>query len=163
MIKPQNPEPGMWKENTRRDPAWRIKPTSSLLIEKYLRQQRQHGMHRQGGSIKRRVSPRRLHAKVGYGYVNRQPGYDEPTGVRSLGNLRQQRAGHSARGGSYLRKFAWPQSDAIVLCSREAVRRRHHSGQVGPMQGVIRVACGRPVDHWDQRKGGQYHGSRGGQ
>jgi hypothetical protein len=39
MIKPRNPKPGVWKENVRREPMQRIKPTSSMLIEKYVRQQ----------------------------------------------------------------------------------------------------------------------------
>jgi hypothetical protein len=39
MIKPRNPEPGVWKENVRWEPAWRMKPTSSMLIERYMRQQ----------------------------------------------------------------------------------------------------------------------------
>jgi hypothetical protein len=39
MIKPRNPEPGVSKENVRREPVRRIKPTSSMLIEKYVRHQ----------------------------------------------------------------------------------------------------------------------------
>jgi hypothetical protein len=38
MIKPHNPETGMWKENVQRKPAKRVKPMSALLIEKYQRQ-----------------------------------------------------------------------------------------------------------------------------
>jgi cytidylate kinase len=38
MIKPHNPEIGMWKENMQRKPAKRVKHTSSMLIEKYQRQ-----------------------------------------------------------------------------------------------------------------------------
>jgi hypothetical protein len=37
MIKPCSPEPGVWKENTRRVHVWRVKPASSMLIDKYLR------------------------------------------------------------------------------------------------------------------------------
>jgi bifunctional pyridoxal-dependent enzyme with beta-cystathionase and maltose regulon repressor activities len=35
MIKPHNPEIGVWKENVLRKLAKRVKPTSSMLIEKY--------------------------------------------------------------------------------------------------------------------------------
>jgi hypothetical protein len=38
LIKPHNPEIGMWKENVQRKPAKRIKPMSVMLIEKYRRQ-----------------------------------------------------------------------------------------------------------------------------
>jgi hypothetical protein len=34
MIKPHNPEIGVWKENVQRKPAKRVKPTSAMLIEK---------------------------------------------------------------------------------------------------------------------------------
>jgi hypothetical protein len=35
MIKAHNPEIGMWKENVLPKPAKMVKPTSSMLIEKY--------------------------------------------------------------------------------------------------------------------------------
>jgi hypothetical protein len=35
MIKPHNPEIDMWKENVKRKLAKRVKPTSTMLIEKY--------------------------------------------------------------------------------------------------------------------------------
>jgi hypothetical protein len=35
MIKPHNPEVGMWKENVQRKPARKVNPTSAMLIEKY--------------------------------------------------------------------------------------------------------------------------------
>jgi hypothetical protein len=38
MIKPHNPEIGVWKENVLRKLAKRVKPTSAMLIEKYQRQ-----------------------------------------------------------------------------------------------------------------------------
>jgi hypothetical protein len=37
MIKPHNPKIGVWKENMLRKPTKRVKPTSSMLIEKYQR------------------------------------------------------------------------------------------------------------------------------
>jgi hypothetical protein len=37
MIKPDNPEIGVWKENVSWKPSKRIKPTSAMLIEKYQR------------------------------------------------------------------------------------------------------------------------------
>jgi hypothetical protein len=37
MIKPHNPEIGVWKENVQRKSAKRVKPTSAMLIEKYQR------------------------------------------------------------------------------------------------------------------------------
>jgi hypothetical protein len=41
MMKPQNPGIGKWKENIRLKPACRVKLNSSMLIEKYIRQQQQ--------------------------------------------------------------------------------------------------------------------------
>jgi hypothetical protein len=38
MIKPHNPEIGVWKEDVLQKPAKRVKPTSVMLIEKYQRQ-----------------------------------------------------------------------------------------------------------------------------
>jgi hypothetical protein len=38
MIKPHEPEIGMWKENVQRKPAKRVKPTMAMLIEKYQHQ-----------------------------------------------------------------------------------------------------------------------------
>jgi hypothetical protein len=38
MIKPHNPEIGVWKENVQRKPAKSVKPTLAMLIEKYQRQ-----------------------------------------------------------------------------------------------------------------------------
>jgi hypothetical protein len=38
MIKPHNPEIGMWKENVLQKPAKRVKLKSTMLIEKYQRQ-----------------------------------------------------------------------------------------------------------------------------
>jgi hypothetical protein len=35
MIKPHNPEDGMWKENVQRKPDKKVKPTSAMLVEKY--------------------------------------------------------------------------------------------------------------------------------
>jgi hypothetical protein len=34
MVKPHNPEIGVWKENVLQKPAKRVKPTSAMLIEK---------------------------------------------------------------------------------------------------------------------------------
>jgi hypothetical protein len=35
MVKPHNPEIGVWKENALQKPAKRVKPTSAMLIEKF--------------------------------------------------------------------------------------------------------------------------------
>jgi hypothetical protein len=37
MVKPRSPEARVWKENVARKPARRLKLTSDMLIEKYLR------------------------------------------------------------------------------------------------------------------------------
>jgi predicted GTPase len=42
MIKPHIPEVDAWKENVGHKPIQRVKPTSNMLIEKYMSQQ-QHG------------------------------------------------------------------------------------------------------------------------
>jgi hypothetical protein len=41
MIKPRNPEEGVWKRNTYRGPARKVIPPSRMLIEKYKRQQQE--------------------------------------------------------------------------------------------------------------------------
>jgi hypothetical protein len=41
MIKPHNPEVGVWKENTLRKPEQRVKPTTDMLMEKYVRQRQE--------------------------------------------------------------------------------------------------------------------------
>jgi hypothetical protein len=38
MIKPRSPNAGVWKENTSRKPNRRVRPTLSMLIDKYVRQ-----------------------------------------------------------------------------------------------------------------------------
>jgi hypothetical protein len=58
MVKPHNPEEEVWKENYAKRPVRRVKPTSSMLIEKYMRQQ-QWGMARQLSGSKR-------HRSLGY-------------------------------------------------------------------------------------------------
>jgi cytidylate kinase len=52
MIKPHNPEIGMWKENVLRKPAKRVKPTSAMLIEKYQRQLEEDWRYRVTQGIK---------------------------------------------------------------------------------------------------------------
>jgi hypothetical protein len=53
MIKPHNPEVGMWKENMRRKPVRKVKPTSAMLIEKYQRQLDEDRRYRVARGIKR--------------------------------------------------------------------------------------------------------------
>jgi hypothetical protein len=36
MIKPHSPEVDTWKENVRHKPVWKVRPTSTMLIEKYV-------------------------------------------------------------------------------------------------------------------------------
>jgi hypothetical protein len=52
MIKPHNPEIGVWKENVQRKPAKRVKPTSAMLIEKYQRQLEEDRRYRVARGIK---------------------------------------------------------------------------------------------------------------
>jgi hypothetical protein len=53
MIKPHNPEIGVWKENVQRKPAKRAKPTSAMLMEKYQRQLEEDRRYRVARGIKR--------------------------------------------------------------------------------------------------------------
>jgi hypothetical protein len=53
MIKPHNPKIGMWKENVKRKPAKRVKPTSAMLIEKYQQQLEEDRRYRVARGIKR--------------------------------------------------------------------------------------------------------------
>jgi hypothetical protein len=57
MIKPRSLERGVWKENIDRRPACRVKPTSSMLIEKYPCQQECRGTRGRFSRIKRQRSP----------------------------------------------------------------------------------------------------------
>jgi hypothetical protein len=41
MTKLHNPEVGAWKENTLRKPERRVKPTTSMLVEKHVRQRQE--------------------------------------------------------------------------------------------------------------------------
>jgi hypothetical protein len=56
MMKPKRPEAGVWKENIYRKPAKKVKSMSSMLIEKYVRQQQEREQPRWSGH-KRRWSP----------------------------------------------------------------------------------------------------------
>jgi hypothetical protein len=53
MIKPHNPEIGVWKENVQRKPAKRAKPTSAMLMEKYQRQLEEDRRYQVARGIKR--------------------------------------------------------------------------------------------------------------
>jgi hypothetical protein len=53
MIKPHNPEIGVWKEHMLRKPANRVKPTSAMLIEKYQWQLEEERNYRVIREIKR--------------------------------------------------------------------------------------------------------------
>jgi hypothetical protein len=55
IVKPKSPELGVWKVSKRRWPGPKVKPTSSMLLEKYTRQ-RQRVLQRLGG-VKRERSP----------------------------------------------------------------------------------------------------------
>jgi hypothetical protein len=48
MIKPKSPELGVWKLNQRRRTRQRVRPTSDMLLEKYVRQQRRSVFQRLG-------------------------------------------------------------------------------------------------------------------
>jgi hypothetical protein len=52
MIKPHNPEIGVWKENVQRKLVKRVKPTSAMLIEKYQRQLEEDRRYRVARGIK---------------------------------------------------------------------------------------------------------------
>jgi hypothetical protein len=52
MIKPHNPEIGVWKENVLWEPAKRVKPTLAKLIEKYQWQMEEDWRYRVTRGIK---------------------------------------------------------------------------------------------------------------
>ena len=56
MIKPKNPEVGVWKVNGGRKQAPKIKPTVSMLLEKYTSRRSGNAFSRLGG-VKRPRSP----------------------------------------------------------------------------------------------------------
>jgi hypothetical protein len=58
MVKPRSLEFGVWKVNHRRWTGPKVKPTSSMLLEKYVQQQWVNMFHRLGGGgVKRARSP----------------------------------------------------------------------------------------------------------
>jgi hypothetical protein len=56
MMKPKNPEAGVWKENVQKKARREWQPTSSFLMEKYARQRQRSVFDRLGG-YKRKRSP----------------------------------------------------------------------------------------------------------
>jgi hypothetical protein len=56
MIKSRNPEAGIWKENTQRKPDRRVKPTSSMLMDKYVRHKQEWARARLHGDKRERSS-----------------------------------------------------------------------------------------------------------
>jgi hypothetical protein len=66
MTRPRNLEIGVWKENTQRRVVCRVKPMSSMLIGKYLRQQQERG-HKTLSGFKRERSPGYHHRSTRWG------------------------------------------------------------------------------------------------
>jgi hypothetical protein len=54
MIKPCSPEMGVWKENISRKTVHRVKPTSGMLIEMYVRQREERRVLRASGTKRER-------------------------------------------------------------------------------------------------------------
>jgi hypothetical protein len=52
MIRPHNPKIGVWKVNVQRKPAKRVKPMSTMLIEKYQWQLEEDRRYRVSQGIK---------------------------------------------------------------------------------------------------------------
>jgi hypothetical protein len=78
MIKPQNLEIGMRKENMLQKPAKRVNPTSAMLIEKYQRQLEEDRRYRVTRGIKRTDS-----SKPGTGRISGDHGvHGSPRGGR---------------------------------------------------------------------------------
>jgi hypothetical protein len=64
MMKPRSPEVSVWKENIYHAPKHRVKSTSSMLMDKYVRQQQwDRGLTRLGG-IKRKTPSRYYHEAI---------------------------------------------------------------------------------------------------
>jgi hypothetical protein len=92
MIKPHNPEVGIWKENVQKKLASKVKPTSVMLIEKYQRQLEEDRRYRVARLIKwdrffeaqnRSDLPRSRHA---WGHQRRimQHAMDRAHGIRQI-------------------------------------------------------------------------------
>jgi hypothetical protein len=82
MIKPHNPEIGVWKENVQKKMAKRVKPTSVMLIEKYQQQLEEDRRYRVARGIKR---DRFFEAR-------NRPGWQE---IRRRGDIQGRLAQHS--------------------------------------------------------------------
>jgi hypothetical protein len=131
IIKPWSPEVGVWKENVRRAPARRIKPTSNMLIDKYLRQQEERRRHQgiRGAKRQRTADVRdRSYAPGSQSWHAQQRTAVYQTAARLTGMTRV--TGHSPIGnGLCLDKLTERGSDTILLCGEESSR-AHNRAQV---------------------------------
>jgi hypothetical protein len=125
MIKPHNPEVGTWKENVRRKPERSVRPTSSMLKEKYvMQQQQQRGLQSYLGWYKRERSP---------GYHNVRYGARRPHAWRvqrllyrnliwrtpHAENLAEAQVRGNPTSGGRQDEPKTRESDAILFCGEE--------------------------------------------
>jgi hypothetical protein len=105
MIKPHCPEIGIRKENVRRRPARRVRPTSYVLIKKYLRQQQtrsksrrspnhEHITRRQGGwPVPDSGYRRQRMLSGGSGLTSQVRGHEDITPWRSVDKMTSRNDG----------------------------------------------------------------------
>jgi hypothetical protein len=123
MIKPKNLEEGVWKENTYRGPARKVRPTSSMLIKKYKRQQQGK---RGWSGLKRNRSPGFGSRMIGVGYLGSSD-YHQRQVQRYMiqGGFELARVPRDTLGGEHvpwknMENARERRSDTIVLCGGEA-------------------------------------------
>jgi hypothetical protein len=88
MMVPRNPEVSVWKENISRRYTRQVRPTSAMLIEKYLRQQQEERQFRTSGVRRERSPPYQFMAR---NYVERNTG----------GHASQTRMHYRGGGGQF--------------------------------------------------------------
>ena len=75
MIKPKNPEVGVWKVNGKKKQVTRPKPTVNMLFEKYTSRKTNNVFSRLGGVKRPRSCPRYNNEHWGRGPYELQPGF----------------------------------------------------------------------------------------
>jgi hypothetical protein len=103
MVKPHSPEVGVWKENYVKRPVRRVKPTSNMLIDKYMRQQQWRAAGQSSG-LKRYRSLGCQHRYGGQAATVRGffSGHHEPADTKEAGICREAKGSWSNKLGFLL-------------------------------------------------------------
>jgi hypothetical protein len=129
IIKPRSPEPRVWKVNQMRWSRPRVKPTSDMLLEKYVHQQRRSVVLRPRGSKRQR-----------------SPGLDAPNDQQEW-----RRSGRLCRElGTHGLEQSVVKDDNVAWLGQLVIRREHGvNGTTVPRDNATKL-----VLMWKKRVGG---------